>query len=90
VPQDVLVLLRLKLLGVRDRHELAVDADQRLGRDLEMEVGALLLDERVQGSVDVEHRRCIGMRCGDLEAASPVRPRGRGCGRGGERPRTVT
>ena len=47
--------------------ELAVDADQRRRRRLQVQVGAAGVDELAQGSVDVEHGSSIGARRPGLE-----------------------
>ena len=56
--------------------ELAVVADDRAERDLEVEVGALRLDDGHEGSVDVEHSSVIGIRprlsLKPCDAAEPV------------------
>ena len=61
MPDGAVGVLGGERLGAGDRHEVAVDATQRLRRDLEVQVGAVQLDEPSQGTVKIEgHIRVIG------------------------------
>ena len=62
VEEGGLGVLGPERLHARDRHELAVLADDGRGGDLEMEVGGLRLDDGHEGSVDVEHSSSIDIR----------------------------
>ena len=55
--QDALGVLRRQALGPDDRLELAVQADERVRGNLEVEVGALGGDQVAEGVVEVERHR---------------------------------
>ena len=51
-------------LGPVDRLELAVQAHERIGGDLEVEVGALGRDQVAEGVVEIEGHRVLHRRLG--------------------------
>ena len=55
--QDVLGVLRGEALGARDRLELAVQASERVGGHLQVEVGALHRDEVAESVIEIESHR---------------------------------
>ena len=55
--QDALGVLRGQALVPDDRLELAVQADERVGGNLEVEVGALGGDQIAEGVVEIEGHR---------------------------------
>jgi hypothetical protein len=65
VEERALRVLCAQLLGAGNRLQLPVSADDRLGVDLEVKVGAVRLDHARQGGIDVEH----GLRIGNAPVA---------------------
>ena len=74
-------------LGAGDRLEVAVQTDQRIRGDLQVEVGALGRDEIAQRVIEIEsHTRLfIGPRPEGLERCVPAWPQPLASHRGGER-----
>ena len=69
--QDAARCPRAAALGALDRREMAVQADQRRRGDLEVEVGALVGDEVVEGFVEIEVHRALYR-----PSAAPLEPIG--------------
>ena len=52
--QGTLGVLGVEALGARDRLQVAVETDQRVGGDLQVEVGPLRRDEVAQRVIEIE------------------------------------
>ncbi len=63
--QRALGVLGAQRLRALVERQLAVDAVQRCRADLQVQIGALFLDELAQSSLDVEHALLIGSRRGE-------------------------
>ena len=76
--QDALGVVRRQALRAHDRLELAVEADERIGGHLEVEVGALGRDQVAEGVVEIEGHRSLSStrragRLRDPRAGGPAR-----------------